>query len=508
MGTGAVDIHRARFAKRNELKGLLSTTPRPDGVLLGVRRDFLFFKRYVCVCPTKKRCEIGNTLIVGPTRSGKGLLATSQLLSWKHSVIVNDIKGELFSQTAGYRATLGKVFVIDPTGVGHCYDPLQGKHTEDEFLSAAKHLLYQPDERDKVFTQRSIGMLSRLFTAANIEGIAPFPYVRSMMRSSLRSCAKRLNNVDPHLATRFLYADYKDANFENKFLVSSWETLTAWLEPLLAETVIRSLTRSDFTPEQIMRGDSPVTVYLRWKERDLLALSPLVRLSWGSLIDELITIYDDNQGKGCKSVLLLIDEASRTAIPALADHATTVVGRGIYLWIAVQSLSQLEAAYGKEKAQVLKDNMETHLYYPPNDIGTAKHIEEWLGHKSEYAYSTTSKEGEEVQEGLSERPIPLLTAQEITQLSDEEIICFHRRLHPFKITRMDWRRHPTLTQRRNIPAPELSPLPQIVGIPPNPGGNQTTQHPAEYINPDMLHSNSETTIIDFFRREREADRLN
>ena len=30
-----------------------------------------------------------------------------------------------------------------------------------------------------------------------------------------------------------------------------------------------------------MRGERPVTVYIRWKEQDLLALSPLVRLLWG-----------------------------------------------------------------------------------------------------------------------------------------------------------------------------------------------------------------------------------
>src|SRR6266700_7026392 len=341
MGTGKVGIHRARFAHRHELNRLLSKDTCPDGVLLGLRRDFLFFKRFVVVRPTETRREIGNTLIVGPTRSGKGLLATSQLLSWQHSAVVNDIKGELYHATAGYRATLGEVYVIDPTGIGHCFDPLEGKKTEDAFLSAAKHLLYQPDERDKVFTQRAIGMLSRLFSAARIEGLAPFPYVRSLIRSSLRSCAQHLNAVDPALATRFLYADFQDANFENKFLVSSWETLTAWLEPLLTETVIRSLTRSDFTPEHIMRGDRPVTVYLRWKEQDLLALSPLVRLLWGSLIDGLITIFDDNQSRGCRPVLLLIDEAGRTAIPSLADHATTVVGRRIYLWVAVQSLSQL-----------------------------------------------------------------------------------------------------------------------------------------------------------------------
>src|SRR5216684_6157213 len=136
VGTGALDtIHQARFARSGELKKLLSSTPCPDGVLLGTARHLLFFKRYVIIRPEKSRREIGNTLIVGPTRSGKGLLATSQLLSWQHSVIVNDIKGDLFLQTAGYREALGPVFVIDPRGVGHCYDPLQGLHSEDEFYS-------------------------------------------------------------------------------------------------------------------------------------------------------------------------------------------------------------------------------------------------------------------------------------------------------------------------------------------------------------------------------------
>ena len=115
-------------------------------------------------------------------------------------------------------------------------------------------------------------------------------------------------------------------------------------------------------------------MYLRWPERDLLALSPLVRLLWGALIDELITSFDAKQGIGCQPVLLLIDEAGRTAIPSLADHATTVVGRGITLWLAVQSLSQLETVYGKARAQVLRDNMESQIYYRPTDLATAKYL--------------------------------------------------------------------------------------------------------------------------------------
>jgi len=182
-------------------------------------------------------------------------------------------------------------------------------------------------------------------------------------------------------------------------------------------------------------------------------------------------------------VLLLIDEAGRTAIPMLADQATTVVGRGVYLWVAVQSLSQLETVYGRARAQVLKDNMETHLYYPPNDLATAQQIQERLGKQSAYAHSHTLKEGEETSSGLSEQGVPLMTPQEIMYQDDEAVICFHRRLHPFKLKRMDFRQHEPFRQTYSLPVPELPLLPQITDLPTE--ITQTFRFPHGYIDPDM-----------------------
>ena len=255
------------------------------------------------------------------------------------------------------------------------------------------------------------------------------------------------------------------------------------MRPLLTETVVRCFAGSDITAKKILQSEKPVTLYFRWKEQDLLALSPLVRLLWGSLMDELITTYDDAQGNNCKPVLMLIDEAGRTAIPSLADHATTVVGRGISLWVALQSLSQLEAVYGRSRAQVLRDNMESQIYYRPTDLATAKYLEERLGSQSAYAHSMTSREGTETSEGLSERPVPLLAAQEILQLKDEEIIGFHRNLPPLKMKRIDWRTYPLFKQRRNIPAPQLSSLPDLAEIPLRQGQKHVSD---AYIDPDAL----------------------
>ena len=483
-------LHRARFSRIDEIANLLTLTPDGSSLLLGTRKG----RHVVCVRPTKTRRELGNLLIVAPTRGGKGLLATSQLLSWNHSVIVNDIKGELYNQTAGYRSTLGRVYVIDPTGIGHRFDPLHGKQTEDELYSLASHLLFEAEERERIFTQRATVMLTQLFLAAQGEGIAPLPYARFLIRLGLAGTAARLNRVDPSLATQFLDINYADANLSDRFLLSAWGTLTAKMRPLLTETVIRSLTHSDFTPEQLLCADKPASVYIRWKEQDLLALSPLVRLLWGTLMNELATTYDSKQGADCKPVLLLIDEAGRTAIPSLADQATTVVGRGISLWIAIQSLSQLETVYGKARAQILRDNMESQVYYRPADLATADYLEHRLGSRSAYARSTTAKEGAEISEGQTERPIPLLASQEIAQLTDKQIIGFHRHLPPFRLERCDWRTYPLLKQRGNIPAPQLANLPPLSDMP----IRNTEGRTQDLIDPDMIHEND----------EQEEDRLN
>ena len=473
-------LHTARFARIDEMSQLLCSEPVGNGLLLGVGHS-----HFLIVRPQKTRRELGNLLIVGPTRSGKGLLATSQLLTWQGSVVVNDIKGELFAQTAGYRNTLGKVYVIDPNGMGHRYDPLTCKKSERQLYSSATRLLFKPNERDPIFTKRATKMLTQLFLAARAENMPPLPYVRQITRLGLRDAAERLHSISPDIARQFLSVSFEHADFSNRFLISSWESLVADMEPLLTETVVRCLAGSDFTPEELMCSEKPVSVYLRWCERDLLADAPLVRLLWGSLIDELITTYDTKEGKGCKPVLMLVDEAGRTAIPSLADHATTVVGRGISLWIAIQSLEQLKAEYGQARAQVLRDNMESQIYFRPTDLATAQYLEQRLGRKSAYGHSTTLREGEEVQEGLSEQSIPLLTTQDILQHSDEEIIGFHRHLPPMRLTRMDWRQHASLLKRRNIPAPKLYALPQIEDIPMGQALTQNFREPEEYVDPDM-----------------------
>lgn len=157
--------------------------------------------------------------------------------------------------------------------------------------------------------------------------------------------------------------------------------------------------------------------------------------------------------------MLLIDEAARTAIPSLAEHASTVVGRNIILCMYFQTLAQIEAIYGTTNATIILENTDTQIFYRPNrSLKTTKTIAESLGTKSDYAHSETSRDGEETSEGKSEQAIPLIPAYAITQMKDTDIIGFHRNLPPFRAKRLDWRDFPELVRRRHITAPVVPDL--------------------------------------------------
>jgi type IV secretory pathway TraG/TraD family ATPase VirD4 len=132
--------------------------------------------------------------------------------------------------------------------------------------------------------------------------------------------------------------------------------------------------------------------------------------------------------------------------------------------------------------------METQLFYRSSDFDTARYLEDRMGRRSMYSHQTTHREdGTKVSQGLSEQAIPLITAQEIMQMRDEDILLFHRSLFPISGKRMDWRTVPLLRQRQALTPPRLHILrPQETE--PQTIWQRSTKRPSfiEPIDPDAL----------------------
>jgi type IV secretion system protein VirD4 len=486
-------LYKDRFASDHEVADLTTDSLPLESLLLGINH----FSRILHVKATKQRRELGNILIEAPTGGGKGLLAVSQLLTWTEgSAIVFDLKGDLYDQTAGFRKGLGGVFRFDTRGYGDPYDPLHGKYEEDDLYTLAKHLLYEPNEGDgKAFTQRATKMLTLLWLACRElnrftnEKYHLLPFVGKMADLGLNSAASIINEISPTIARRLLDGEYNPEQDydEKRFLSSSWESLTARLYPLLTERILRCFAGSAFTGADIIAGKKPVTVYLCFPEKDLLAKAPVIRLVLESLMAEMLDTFDTTKGRNCRPTLVLLDEAGTVGLPSLPQYVSTVRSRGISVWAAYQDNAQIESLYGQYKARTIRNNMLSKVFYWQSDKETAKDIAESLGYRSGYARSQTVRSGQEASESLSEHAVPLLTARDINELDPDEIIAFFANRKPIRAKRMDWRAYPILTKRRALAPPPVKPLPQVNYHIFHTFGQRSEETYNEYIDPDKRY---------------------
>ncbi|MDR1520535.1 MAG: type IV secretory system conjugative DNA transfer family protein, partial [Planctomycetota bacterium] len=81
--------------------------PETEGVYVGAWKDDSGTVHYL------RDNAPAHVMCFAPTRSGKGVgLVLPTLLSWRHSAIVSDLKGELFALTAGWRKQHAKNLIL------------------------------------------------------------------------------------------------------------------------------------------------------------------------------------------------------------------------------------------------------------------------------------------------------------------------------------------------------------------------------------------------------------
>src|SRR5688572_4736868 len=268
----------------------------------------------------------------------------------------------------------------------------KGHTSEWELHKLAKHLVYDPHDKETIFSERGAKMVTQIFLAALELEERPLPYLASLINLGVNEVAAQLNAVSPDLAQTFLGATYKPGkDYEkNEFRVDSWETVSARLYAFLTADMVRNFAGSDFTAHDLYFAEKPVFVFIRFHESDLLSMAPLIKFVCESLMMELLNAYDhapDEMKASARQILWSMDEAGRIGIPNLPEHASTVVGRKISLSLSAQSRSQFNAIYGHDRTKNLFNNIRTQLVFCQADFDTAQHYSIRMGDTSGYAHS-------------------------------------------------------------------------------------------------------------------------
>jgi hypothetical protein len=400
-----------------------------------------------------------HTFAAVPTGLGKGLWTVTQLLTWDGSAIVNDLKGDTYPLTAGWRHTQGPIYVLSAASPIHRFDPTAAVVTEDDLRPLAYAVCDDPTDRDGYWGQHASRILLVLMLAAKQAGEPVFPFVARAIRGGPARALALAAEIDPSLTDRVKPPG------ESRPFTSAWETLVTRCESLISPVTLATMSGSDFTASDLLRERA--TVYVQVPEARLGDLRPFLRLLWTSLIAQLVTA-SDRMSAAHHPLLLILDEAGRTPFAGLPDFLVTLRSRRISCAVLVQALSQLRVAYG-EQASTILGNCSVHIYARSEDLATQEYVSERLGAAEEVLGTearTSGPHGASVTHGQLRRFRPLLTPQQVRTMRDRQILTFLPACPPAALARMDWRQHLALARRSVLRPPDAKPVEVLTASPP------------------------------------------
>jgi type IV secretory pathway TraG/TraD family ATPase VirD4 len=303
--------------------------------------------------------------------------------------------------------------------------------------------------------------------------------------------------------------DKEDKDFSG-VLSTAKTALTLYSDPLVSRTT----SASDFTIQDLVNHERPVSLYLVVPPSDKIRLRPLMRLIFTMIVNRLTEKLDfqgPEQLRNKHRLLFLIDEfPSLKRMEIFADALSYMAGFGLKAYLITQDIRQIVDEYGHNESIV--SNCQVRVAFAPNQYDTAELLSKMTGTQTirkasfNFSGSRMSPMLGHVSTHMDEIERPLMTPDEIMRLRppkkestghQEKIIApgdmliFVSGHQPIYGTQMLYFVDPILRSRAEIPPPTKlysihdgglspqDPLPELVTRPnPTPGPKPRRRPPS------------------------------
>lgn len=415
-----------------------------------------------------------HVLTYAPTRSGKGVgLVIPTLLSWRHSAVITDLKGELWSMTAGWRKEHAKNLCLkfEPAAANGSikWNPLDEIRVGTEYevgdVQNLATLIVDPDGKgleshwQKTSQALIVGLIIHVLYKHINEGTpASLPYVDSLMSDPERGAGELWMemtqyghvNGENHPVVGAAGRDMMDRAEEEAGSVLS--TAKSYLSLYRDPVVARNVSASEFKIRDLMNHDDPVSLYIVTQPNDKERLKPLVRVMlnmivrlladkmefervnndltpWQRILKAFGFKVDATKRVQTKKtykhrLLAMIDEfPSLGKLDIIQESLAFLAGYGIKFYLICQDINQLRSSktgYGPDES--ITSSCHVQNAYPPNRVETAEHLSKLTGQTTivKEQITTSGKRASAMLSGVSrtmqEVQRPLLTPDECLRM--------------------------------------------------------------------------------------------
>ena len=427
------------------------------------------------------RREYGNAVFIGAPGRGKSSLLKWWLLTADMlNFVVLDLKGDLWTTTAGHRAELGRVIRFDLTSMkGDALDPLD---TDDKGTAQAVINAFLPSntgEKSDYFNKLAAEIALAYWAAARQTGQSAIPVLVRAATSPTRAMlklARGLVALAPVQARDDLLRGFETAfgaiwddpaaaaGGERGSVVQSFKAGFAGLN---TPEILSTLCRTTFDPSELV--EERATVYISAPSTEPPYKAPLETLM-GAVIQAVTRYVDrERQGSQGEDIVILADEAGILRVPQFAETLAGGRSRGITLTAFLQSMGQLDQ-YHKRGWRGIVDTIHHWTWWNTNDPDAHAFLRQRCG---VYDKPNPSRDAEEkqrrphIEAHAYDEISPRWKETEVLSLLDFDRTypVFGRAVNPYQNRR--------LKAEMQQPTPELDPLPRIPAVQVAPDQNNT-----------------------------------
>jgi type IV secretion system protein VirD4 len=461
---------QAKFQARAEMKANGLLQPLGAGMVFGKLGAPSKTAPYVSATFQK----FPHCLVVAPTRAGKGVgYVIPNTLLFNGSIVVLDVKGEIFEATSRHRQAEGDaVYRFSPFDFEHPthrYNPLERvariENLEQRYTELAKISDYFLTVSDKGTAGDFLTEGRELFVAAGLLAIERGkPTIGEISRilfgrgATQEVYAEHAEEVKhPNAAQTFRkFAGYSDRTLSSHASVLGGAGMTLWNNP----AVDRATSGNDFSFADLRKR--PMSIYVVVNADDIRTLSPLVRLFFGELIATMRSTLPDPKSEPWPAMVMLDEFDQLGPMPIVEQALKQLAGHGARVSIITQSIPGLDNIYGENVRLSLESAAGMKLYLAANDKKTAGEISDALGKTTKLSVSdSVSRDRDFMQRRSVSRRMeerPLLTPDEVRRLNPDQAILIPERQNPLLVHRIVYFQDPTFkklfdSQKGPLPYP-------------------------------------------------------
>jgi type IV secretion system protein VirD4 len=413
-------------------------------------------------------CPVGGSkLIVAPAGAGKtSRVLVPDLLQHRGPAIVTSVKTDVLWLTLKRRASLGPVYVLNPSetlGLGTCrFSPLMVVETFDDALRAGQWLSDAGHSEDGGIQGQDFwdGLARRmiapqLFLAAkrNFTLDDVFGWIQTGAEDFVTDQLDQLGNKRAIRA----WQSHRTTHDKTKssIVATAYDIFEGWSSDVMAKVANTFEGDGDLLDIDHLL-DNRGTLYLMASNTD----QKIYRAVFESILNAVVRNVrqrEEQSGRPLRPALLLaLDEAANIApLRELANIVSSGRGQGILVESVWQDLSQIKRIYG-QGAEEVKANHIAKLYMSGiSDVPTLHELATLLGKTVLTSLSHSRDHDHRRSVSVSESEIDLATPGELRRLRPDEVLAIVNHHKPMKLRVPAWFESP---QMRALIDPEVAQL--------------------------------------------------